>query len=319
MMSKARFSAVSIGTVAAQRITNAEVGQVHSVFRRVINLEIPNNGLVSVVESEIGKGPLYISIELPSHFGFTSKHIEKDHNVTIDDNLIRLGENIIEIELTSAAVWEPKSQFRQVLEYSDIEVNLKELLRLVTQFGNDSELYQLLEFTRLSADGEEPPVEMNPVPRMAFPHIKKLLDAIKQDDTKDIVLSSQNLVGLGPGLTPAVDDFLVGLMLSMHHLANNLNIGGNRVRNAVNYIISCIPGRTTRISEEFLLQAAIGNGNEPIQTLFEVLLTSNANDLERSVQRVMDFGGTSGIDTTIGILFGANMMLNANMQNGDIF
>lgn len=320
MKSGAKFSAVFIGSVAALRMTKGVEGHVHSVFRRVINIEIPNEGLVSLVGHEIGRGPLYISVEIPAHIDFTTIGVEKSHRVIRDSNLIRVSEKVLDVSLENVKLWEPMKQFKDILAYSDIESNLRILLRLVTHFGNHSDLYQLLKLYMLSEeDDKELTMELNPVSRMALPQVVKLLDAIKLGNTENIVQSVMKLVGLGPGLTPAADDFLVGLMLSIFYMAENSNPGKIRVQDALNDILSCIHGRTTRISEEFLLQAAIGNGNEIVQTLLEALLTSNKIGLEQSAQEVMDFGGTSGIDTIIGIIFGVNMMLSDTLSKSHLF
>ena len=319
MKSRANFSAVSIGSVAALRMTKGVEGQVHSVFRRVINLEIPGEGLISLVGHEIGRGPLYISVEIPTHIDFTTIGVDRGHRVIRVDNLVRVSENILDVSLENAVLWEPMKHFSNIVAYSDIKSNLTILLGLVTRFGNHGDLYQLLKYHKLSVDDDKELAELNLVCRMALPQVMKLLDGIKLGNTENIVQSVMKLVGLGPGLTPAADDFLVGLMLSIFYMAENSNPGKIRVQDALNDIQSCIHGRTTRISEEFLLQAAIGNGNEIVQTLLEVLLTSNKIDLEQSAQKVMGFGGTSGIDTIIGIIFGVNLMLSDALSKSHLF
>ncbi|MHA2143001.1 MAG: DUF2877 domain-containing protein, partial [Candidatus Thorarchaeota archaeon] len=160
---------------------------------------------------------------------------------------------------------------------------------------------------------------MNPVSQLALPHVMKLSEAIKQGNTPEISQSAYGLIGLGPGLTPAADDFLVGFILSMLLVGKSLNIQEIRYCEATQTIVSCIHNRTTKISEEFLLQAARGNASESVIDLFEALLTSNKVDLEYAAKRVMDFGGTSGIEMTIGILFGVNMMLDDALQKSDTF
>ncbi len=312
------FCAVSIGSVAARRMKRGATGQVHSVFRRVINIEIPDEGLVSLVGPEIQNGPLYVSVEIPANIDLTTIGVERGHRVISEDKLVRVSDNVLEVSLETTVLWKPLKQFSDILDYSDIGANITALLRLVTSFGTHSDLYPLLNSYKLSEDNEVLTFEMNPVSRMALPHITKLLAAIKQNKSIDIVQSVMKLVGLGSGLTPAADDFLVGLMLSMHYMAESLNVGKIRVQDAINDIASCIHARTTKISEEFLQQAALGNGNEIVLSLLEALLTSNTIDLEHSAQKVMDFGGTSGIDTIIGILFGTTIMMSNEIETRNI-
>jgi len=307
------FSAFSIGSVAAGRMTKGVIGHVHSVFRRVINIEIPDEGLVSLVGQEIGRGPFYISVEMPEQIDLTAIGVDRNHTALRAGNLVRVSENLLAISLENARLWEPEKKFSNILDVPAIEANLAALQELVVRFGNRSDLIQLLEFSKKTFEDETTAMKMNPVSRLALPQVMKLLDAIKQGNSQNIVQSAMNLIGLGPGLTPAVDDLLVGLILSMSYIAENLNVEQIPVQDALKDLASCIHGRTTTISEEFLLQAVAGNANESVIALIEALLTSNQVDIVSSARKVMDFGGTSGTDMVLGILFGANMMLKDDL------
>ncbi|MHA2377818.1 MAG: DUF2877 domain-containing protein [Candidatus Thorarchaeota archaeon] len=307
------FSAFSLGSVAARRMTKGVIGHVHSIFRRVINIEIPDEGLISLVGQEIGRGPLYISVEMPEQIDLTAIGVDRNHTALRADNLVRVSENLLAISLENARLWEPEKKFSNILDVPAIEANLAALQELVVRFGNHSDLIQLLEFSKKPFEDETTAMKMNPVSRLALPQVMKLLDAIEQGNSQNIVQSGMNLIGLGPGLTPAVDDFLVGLILSMSYIAENLNFEQIPVQDAIKDLASCIQGRTTTISEEFLLQAVIGNANESVIALIEALLTSDQVDLVHPARKVMDFGGTSGTDMVLGILFGANMMLKYDL------
>jgi hypothetical protein len=313
------FSASSIGSVAACRITKDAIGHVHSVFRRVINIEIPNEGLVGVVGNEIGKGPLYISIEIPQTINLTAIGVKQGNRVEISGKFVGVGVDVLGVSLEKATVWKPRNQLNGILDVPEIEVNLAELHKLLVHFGSRSSLFHLLGLFKSDFSDEAIAEMMNPVSRLALPQVKKLLAEINNSNSEGIMQSSRNLIGLGPGLTPAADDFLVGLMLIMSYITQNLGNQGITVQAAIKSIASCVRNRTTTISEEFLLQAADGNANEVVLSLIEALLTANPAEVERTAQRAMDYGGTSGIDIALGILFGAHMMLKNNLQKSDIF
>ena len=73
------------------------------------------------------------------------------------------------------------------------------------------------------------------------------------------------------------------------------------------------------MSIEDAILDSIENASESVIALFEALLTSNEVDLEHSARKVMEYGGTSGIEMIIGILFGTSMMLNYGLQKSDTF
>ncbi|KKN49016.1 hypothetical protein LCGC14_0646960, partial [marine sediment metagenome] len=123
------------------------------------------------------------------------------------------------------------------------------------------------------------------------------------------------------GLTPAADDMLLGLMISMLYISENFNETSIDVKKINKDIISIISGRTTIISEEFLREASVGKVNEAVASLMENLLTSRQRELENSVRNVLDLGGTSGADTVFGVILGSHLMLididyNSNKNEG---
>jgi hypothetical protein len=245
----------------------------------------------------MGRGPLYLSVELPANTDLTTIGVGRNDRVEESDYIVRVGESALSISLEAATLWEPKKEFNEILDESDIQKNLTELHKLVVHLGSHSTLFSLLEFTMLTFLDDSNDVSMNPVSQLALPHVMKLSEAIKQGNTPEISQSAYGLIGLG----------------------KSLNIQEIRYCEATQTIVSCIHNRTTKISEEFLLQAARGNASESVIDLFEALLTSNKVDLEYAAKRVMDFGGTSGIEMTIGILFGVNMMLDDALQKSDTF
>ena len=58
------------------------------------------------------------------------------------------------------------------------------------------------------------------------------------------------------------------------------------------------------LSEEFLMQAALGRGNERVSRLCEALLTAGPGVVERETKRVLSIGETSGTDTALGVILG---------------
>ena len=56
--------------------------------------------------------------------------------------------------------------------------------------------------------------------------VKALIDA----DFERCVDISKEIIGFGPGLTPAMDDFICGLMICITYMANYYGIDADRVR-----------------------------------------------------------------------------------------
>ena len=113
-----------------------------------------------------------------------------------------------------------------------------------------------------------------------------------------------DLIGLGPGLTPSSDDTLAGLVLLCVLYAKNFGRAQPAILLVAQAVAEMPRGRTTTLSEEFLLQAASGRGNERVMGLCAAVLTGARESVERETRRVLAIGETSGTDAVLGIVLG---------------
>ena len=101
------------------------------------------------------------------------------------------------------------------------------------------------------------------------------------------------LIGLGPGLTPAGDDFVGGAMISLRVLGGDAGrILADRV---AAWALPLARERTNRISLAHLECAAEGEGHEALHDLL------NTGD-EKHLERLANVGHTSGLDAAAGAL-----------------
>lgn len=113
------------------------------------------------------------------------------------------------------------------------------------------------------------------------------------------------LIGWGEGLTPAGDDFLIGLLAGLDAPRH----GDRRCRGLRGVLAArIIDGlqRTTPIAAHYLRLAVGGHCTEPLIRLRNALL-SEQHDIDRvdaALQRALDVGATSGADTVSGLLAG---------------
>ena len=96
------------------------------------------------------------------------------------------------------------------------------------------------------------------------------------------------LIGLGPGLTPAGDDFVGGAMIALRAAGN-----GALADRVAAWALPLAKERTNRISRAHLQCAAAGEGHE---ALHDFLKTFGKEELDR-LARV---GHTSGLDAAAG-------------------
>lgn len=122
------------------------------------------------------------------------------------------------------------------------------------------------------------------------------------------------LAGLGPGLTPAGDDFLVGLLAAFH--AGHLQ----RVEEQINrcrLIAQTAAAQTTKLSAQWLRCAGQGHFGEAWHHLIIALNDDSATAISRAAHRILTAGATSGVDAMSGFLFGIRLLEDGGERSED--
>lgn len=107
----------------------------------------------------------------------------------------------------------------------------------------------------------------------------------------------QNLIGLGEGLTPAGDDFVIGNLAALRWLgaerefSNESGAAALRLR------------RTGVISRAFLHRAMEGEFSQPVLALFSAMDGQSEQNLIQAAARLCAVGHTSGSDLLGGVLW----------------
>jgi len=99
------------------------------------------------------------------------------------------------------------------------------------------------------------------------------------------------LVGLGPGLTPSGDDFLVGALAALDAL------GQTNIRAVLGRAVVAAADRTSPLSASLLRAAAAGHVSENLHTMVAALVTGDAGAAMATAARI---GHTSGFDALAG-------------------
>ena len=111
-------------------------------------------------------------------------------------------------------------------------------------------------------------------------------------------LDPHELLGRGPGLTPAGDDVLAGWLLAVHH--------EDELRATPMAALETAATATTALSAALLHEAAAGRGVPAAVALADTLAGhGDAGDLERVLTRLLRVGHTSGAALAFGLLRGA--------------
>jgi len=129
-----------------------------------------------------------------------------------------------------------------------------------------------------------------------------LIAACQALDTAAAARHTARLVGWGEGLTPAGDDFLVGLLAGLD-AAVHADPSRLACRMAiVEALLASLP-RTTRISAHQLHLAAHGHYGERLLAARDTLLSDTSwHEVDAAWHAACAIGATSGADTLAGLL-----------------
>jgi hypothetical protein len=268
------------------------VGSVLSVFARACNLVSDQGEIVALVSQQVGNGPLNIVLEGD---GFLSRDLVAGSPVEGNGHSIRVGAVLV-VSLAGTEVWEPWLEWEELnAERPGLEANLAVLHdHLIAQAPAESLAYLL------AADAAGGRSVESTYRKAAQRAIEGLLAALWVGDRRGIVAGAGALAGLGPGLTPAGDDFLLGLMAGLRTWPQCLAGRGLSVEEACQAIYGAAAGKTNLLSIALLRSAREGMFSEAWHELLAALRQGEASEVRGAADRILGFGGTSGADALSG-------------------
>lgn len=298
------LEAVSAGYAVPRRDFTAEV---HSAFNSAANLRLLEGGrLITLVAFQEPDLPQGIRLRTPEPFSFG--FLTRGERVACRDGILSCAASPLEVDLRRAARW------RCDLAALAIDLN-HPATRLAWQTA-----------TREVEDCA-PPGGFPPAQREMERVTPQLLAAVARLDGPAALQHAAGLIGLGPGLTPAGDDYLVGFLAGLWSAATDAaylhfvsGLGKGIIR------LTC---RTNDISRAYLLHAARGQVSSRLNDLAAAIAKGeNPQRLRQVAQAALQVGHLSGLAATQGLLAGlavwwASRSLHAlrinafNVEQGD--
>jgi hypothetical protein len=303
-----RLQAHSISRTVLERLeAGPTTGRVLASFERACILETAAGQLVALVAQEIGDGPLNVVVEpkidpASANGAFGNDKLatgptfsgQPDTPARLESIEISVGETTI--SLKGATVWEPRPAWEQLRIRRQV---LTEGLPLVqaTALAQAPE-GSLLDLLRDAGGiGANRPRRSMDLPLLYQAHRgAQDLAAGWAGDRERFGAGMSQLAGLGTGLTPAGDDFLVGVMLRAW-------LAHPEPASFCRSALGIAQPRTTKLSAAFLGAAARGECGAPWHRLLAALEQGPATRLREAVGQVLSSGHSSGADALAGFLW----------------
>ena len=289
--------------------------------RRACNLLTSEGAIIALVGPAIGNGPLNIVLEETG----VLEHVKPGLLAVFSDAQFILGDSLV-VSLDGAQLWRPEVDWgRLATQPRRLERNLAALCswlsqndisqsapagspdpaawrRIAKSAASTCDLLSLV-LDEKKGPGAREDGTRSPQDRafltMVRAGIKGLMQSLQDGDRSGIRENATLLAGLGPGLTPAGDDYLVGLMAGLRVWPGSCGVSPEE---ACPIILEATEGRTTLLSRAFLRSAKQGLFGENWHELLAALARGDAIGIQRAARRILSSGATSGADALAGFL-----------------
>ena len=254
----------------------AEVTLLH-LFDRVINLVDAEGEIISVVQPQIQSGPFSLVVEEERPFlQLISPHAHVSKTATS----LTIGP--LEIEYRQAKLWQPVPDWQQLRKRQDVWQDVLPEMETAVH-------------AHLSTLGSLGPANFNAQFQAAMTGMQTVLFAANSDEWRTAVTK---LAGLGPGFTPAGDDFLLGFLFGLWATRPR-----EQVMDLAKIVVETAVPRTTQLSAAWLQTAGRGEAHNTWHELVKALLAKAKWQLP--LQNILQTGATSGTAALLGFIAAA--------------
>jgi len=268
------INSLFLTTAVNEWLATSQQPRILHVFDHTCNLINEDRDVLSIVTPQIGNGPFNLVIEDDVLF---SEQLSLQSQISNSPNHLSLGNLNINIE--GAKLWSPRPDWEKLHARKDDILNQLTKLPITNyQFSNS-------------------------------PASNSLVSALADADLSSALSAAQQLAGLGQGLTPAGDDFIMGAIYAawIIHPANVSKVLAEEITNVA------VP-LTTSLSAAWLRSAGRGEAGILWHDFFNALVTGDTSDLQLRMTRLLSVGETSGADAMSGF-FGVTTYFSERIIN----
>jgi len=233
------------------------------VFEHACNLINEHRDVLSLVTKQIGNGPFNLVIEDDINF---VKHCKIDSPILMEDKVLRVG-NII-IHMPGVGFWTARPDWER---------------------ARTKQAAILSQIAQLPITIDQPSIPSS--------LLSDFSSSVASADLPSIVAAAKKLAGLGQGLTPSGDDFILGALY-----ATWIIHPPKIARTLATEVSNVAAPLTTSLSASWLRSAARGEAGILWHTFFNALLSADPIQIHKSITSILSVGATSGADALSGFM-----------------
>jgi hypothetical protein len=351
---------------------NSINGKVHSIFKNACNLVTDCDGdgddyggnssnnvngnlsggmFITLLNNNKVMSPMSMIINTGKNFDFRNLNLKQNMSFEISNHEVLFDEVDMHITMNGAQIWNPECELAtDRIERNVLEKNIKTFKNGLFLNGKFSGMETIIKDLSL----EIPELNLY-IPAEAglkqqkenglygynnygfiSNRFRTFIKVLIQGDVEGISENCKKIIGFGNGLTPSVDDFINGLMITNVYMGKYNGIPAEDLYAFNNSMVADSLKKTTRISSEMLKNGIYGLANDAVKRLMTLLLSSKAEEeensdiytdintdkvkiktakdigveIDKAIEAAVDYGETSGTDTALGLYVGLKIWTN---------
>lgn len=278
------FGAISIAPAARRWLAYTQQARVLHVFDRACNLINQEGEILSVVTPELGDGPFHVVIR-EQHLRALVHSDPMLKIMVLPDRLLFAG---VSVDVVGAVHWSPRPDWEELhLQRVKILAQVLAARGWIMEHARDGSL--MTAYPGAAKSGSLGGDDRCLVPALGA--------AVARADVRACRQAARSLAGLGPGLTPAGDDCIMGAIFAAWILHPE-----RPARSITQALAQAAIPRTTSLSAAWLRAAARGEAGVAWHRFLRCLMAASASALLESAGELLAIGHTSGADALAGFL-----------------
>jgi Protein of unknown function (DUF2877) len=285
-----RRTAIAIlrsGILAREFCRQGAPAAIESVFERSLYLR-SGDTFICIGEAEVGNGPLTLIADCGPSRRLSELGLHPGETAVVSNEQIALGKAVA-FTLDRCNLWRPPD-WPVARSPGDLADIWPALTRRAAIEAPDEGLARLVFG---SHEAGSPPTPLRRVARARIASFEAWLSGACAHNGVAATALPEGLVGLGPGLTPSGDDFLVGALALLDALAER------KVHAALADAVARLsPALTSPFSLCFLRAAANGHVGEHLHSVVSAVISGR---IEAAIATARRIGHSSGWDMLAGV------------------
>jgi hypothetical protein len=336
--------------------TNTDSDEVDDTRKSTRIFNRAGGRFITLLNSNKVMSPMSMLVDSGGNFDFRALDLKQNMKFEISDVGVLFKELDIEIPINRAKPWNPECELTaDQLDKIRLEKNINRLETGLFSKGKFSGLETLIQnlCCEIPVLGLSIPVKVSTEQQkdnglygynnygFISDKFRTFIKVLIQGDREGISESCKKIIGFGNGLTPSIDDFINGLMITNVYMGKG---NGIAIKDLFAFNLNMVEAslsKTTKISSEMLKNGIYGLANDAVKQLMMLLLAGKeskqqdcntneelkvdrniiesskesdedilAKEIDKAIEVAVDYGETSGTDTALGLYIGLKIWTN---------